>query len=178
MNLWEAFQLAVERRRSAPALALPDADVSFQTLYDRAYREGITGHRRLHIRGASRLRRHEVGPDAVRVDIEFLPTGEVCTVTADAVVFATGYHAGDPGTLLGELGALCHRDDRGQLRVDRGYRVVTDDALRAGIYLQGATEHSHGISSSLLSNTAVRAGEIVDSLTITHLAPMAELRTP
>jgi L-ornithine N5-oxygenase len=30
--------------------------------------------------------------------------------------------------------------------------------------VQGGTEHSHGISSSLLSNVAVRTGEIVASV--------------
>ncbi|MQA96383.1 MAG: L-lysine 6-monooxygenase, partial [Streptosporangiales bacterium] len=32
------------------------------------------------------------------------------------------------------------------------------------IYLQGGTEHTHGITSSLLSNTAVRAGELASTL--------------
>ncbi|MEV4706163.1 SidA/IucD/PvdA family monooxygenase [Actinoplanes sp. NPDC049316] len=144
-----------------------DTDL-IQDLYDRSYREGLTGDRRLHMHGASRLRGHHPGPDSVRVAVEFLPTGEVTTLTADAVVFATGYRPADPATLLGELGALCHRDEHGRLLVDRQYRVCTGDALRAGIYLQGPTEHSHGISSTLLSNVAVRAGEIVAALTSQH----------
>jgi L-ornithine N5-oxygenase len=36
--------------------------------------------------------------------------------------------------------------------------------VKAAVYLQGGTEHTHGISSSLLSNTAVRAGEILASI--------------
>ncbi len=48
--------------------------------------------------------------------------------------------------------------------VARDYRVTTETDVTAGIYLQGNTEHSHGISSSLLSTTAVRAGQIVDSI--------------
>lgn len=31
-------------------------------------------------------------------------------------------------------------------------------------YLQGGTEHAHGITATLLSNVAVRAGEIASSL--------------
>lgn len=151
-----------------------------EDLYNRAYREGITGRRRLHFHGVSQLRRHDSRPDRVQVDIEFLPSGEICSLAADAVVFATGYDAADPAPLLGELGPLCHRDERNRLRVDRGYRVLTDDALRAGIYLQGATEHSHGISSSLLSCHAVRAAEIIGSLTSGRsgrdLQSMADLR--
>jgi L-ornithine N5-oxygenase len=42
--------------------------------------------------------------------------------------------------------------------------VMTDPALGPGIYLQGGTEHTHGITSSLLSNTAVRAAEILASI--------------
>jgi len=41
---------------------------------------------------------------------------------------------------------------------------VTDPAQGPGIYLQGGTEHTHGITSSLLSNTAIRAAEILASI--------------
>lgn len=35
---------------------------------------------------------------------------------------------------------------------------------QVGIYLQGGTEHTHGITSTLLSNVAVRSGELVRSM--------------
>lgn len=41
--------------------------------------------------------------------------------------------------------------------------ALTPD-VSAGIYLQGGTEHTHGLTSTLLSTTAIRAGEIRDSL--------------
>jgi L-ornithine N5-monooxygenase len=63
-----------------------------------------------------------------------------------------------------ELLGLCKRDITGRLDVDRDYRIRMEDGVRHGIYLQGATEHTHGLSSTLLSNTAVRAGEVADSL--------------
>jgi L-ornithine N5-monooxygenase len=83
---------------------------------------------------------------------------------SDALVYATGCRPRDPLRLLGEVGQYCLRDGEGELQVDRDYRVRTADDLRAGIYLQGSTEHTHGITSSLLSNGAVRAGEIRDAL--------------
>jgi L-ornithine N5-monooxygenase len=49
--------------------------------------------------------------------------------------------------------------------------VATDRGLRAGLYLQGATEHTHGISSSLLSTTAVRVEQILRSITAHRDAP-------
>lgn len=86
---------------------------------------------------------------------------------ADAVVCATGYRSSDPLQLLGELGEHCVRREDGQLQVERDYRVATSGDVRCGIHVQGPTEHTHGISSTLLSNTAVRAGEIARSLTRT-----------
>jgi L-ornithine N5-oxygenase len=79
-------------------------------------------------------------------------------LTADVLVCATGYRPADPAGVLGAADAHCQRDDRGRLRVARDYRVCTTPELRGGLYLQGGTEHTHGISSSLLSNAAVRAG--------------------
>jgi L-ornithine N5-oxygenase len=42
--------------------------------------------------------------------------------------------------------------------------VATAPNVIPGIYLQGGTEHTHGLTSTLLSHTAVRAGEIRESL--------------
>ncbi len=69
-----------------------------------------------------------------------------------------------PGPVFGEVADRCLRDEEGRVRVERDYRIATDPGLRCGIYVQGGTEHTHGITSSLLSNTAVRVGEILDSL--------------
>ncbi len=49
----------------------------------------------------------------------------------------------------------------------RDYRVITSAGTTAGIYIPGATEYAHGISSTLLSNVAVRAGELLRS-TLDH----------
>jgi L-ornithine N5-oxygenase len=52
--------------------------------------------------------------------------------------------------------------------------VTTDPELACGIYLQGGTEHTHGITSSLLSNIAIRVGEILDSVLDRRTAPAAD----
>ena len=104
------------------------------------------------------------GDDGVRATVESLTTGDKTVLDADVVIYATGYRPADPSRLLGELDGYCRRDDDGSLRIERDYRVATGRGLDCGIYLQGGTESTHGISSSLLSNSAVRAGEIVQSV--------------
>ncbi|MER5770045.1 lysine N(6)-hydroxylase/L-ornithine N(5)-oxygenase family protein [Streptomyces sp. NPDC001985] len=133
-------------------------------LYRRAYQEKVTGNQRLRVLNTSRLTRVEPRDDGVEVTVESLVTRERLRLPADCVVYATGYRAPDVRRLLGSVAGLCKADEQGRLQTERDYRVVTEGRVRCGIYLQGATEHSHGISSGLLSNTAVRAGEVARSL--------------
>lgn len=138
-----------------------------QDLYTRAYQEKVAGTQRLHVHGASRvagLPGALATGSELALDVEFLPTGQVHTISTDIVVYATGYRPIDPSGLLGDVGAWCRRAEDGELLVERDYRLHTVHPLRAGIYLQGPTEHTHGISSTLLSTTAVRAAEILDSV--------------
>ncbi|MFD7097753.1 lysine N(6)-hydroxylase/L-ornithine N(5)-oxygenase family protein, partial [Streptomyces xanthophaeus] len=133
-------------------------------LYRQAYQEKVLGNERLRFLNVSRLMGVEETEDGVRATIKSLVTGEEAPLDADVVVCATGYRQADALGLLGEVAERVHRDDRGRVRVERDYRIATDEALRCGIYLQGGTEHTHGITSSLLSNTAIRVGEILDSI--------------
>ncbi|MET9932920.1 MULTISPECIES: lysine N(6)-hydroxylase/L-ornithine N(5)-oxygenase family protein [unclassified Streptomyces] len=133
-------------------------------LYRQAYQEKVLGTERLRFINVSRLTGVEEHPDGVRATVANLVTGEDSVLDADVVVFATGYRQADGLGLLGAVADRCHRDEQGRVRVERDYRVATDPELRCGIYLQGGTEHTHGITSSLLSNTAIRVGEILESI--------------
>ncbi|WNI28195.1 lysine N(6)-hydroxylase/L-ornithine N(5)-oxygenase family protein [Streptomyces sp. ITFR-6] len=133
-------------------------------LYRQAYQEKVLGTERLRFINISRLTGVEEAADKVRATVTSLVTGEESTLEADVVVLATGYSPVEPLSLLGDVARHCHRDEEGRVRVERDYRIATDDELRCGIYLQGGTEHTHGITSSLLSNTAIRVGEILDSI--------------
>ena len=66
--------------------------------------------------------------------------------------------------MLGQAGELLARRPDGTTEVCRDYRLVLDARADAAVYVQGGTEHSHGITSTLLSNIAVRTGEIVESI--------------
>lgn len=133
-------------------------------LYRQMYQEKVLGTERLRFLNVSRLTGVEETSDKVRATVKSLVTGEETPLDADVVVFATGYSPVDPLGLLGDVADSCLRDDAGRVRVERDYRIATDSDVRCGIYLQGGTEHTHGITSSLLSNTAIRVGEILDSL--------------
>ncbi|MFF5139132.1 lysine N(6)-hydroxylase/L-ornithine N(5)-oxygenase family protein [Streptomyces sp. NPDC013157] len=142
-----------------------------ESLYATTYREKVAGRERLRFLNVSRVR--DVVPGAPGADgtaggldvtVEFLPTGEQQTLPADVLVLATGYRPRDLTALMGDAGKLCLKDDGDAIRVGRDHRVETVPEVEAGIYLQGGTEHTHGLTSTLLSTVAVRAQEIHRSL--------------
>ncbi|GGK87466.1 lysine/ornithine N-monooxygenase [Sphaerisporangium melleum] len=144
--------------------AVVDLDL-LRELYRRVYEERAAGTERLRVMNMSRVGEVREEDSHVTVTVRSLATGREERLRADAVVYATGYRPVDPLDLLGAAGAYCLRDEHGGLQVGRDHRVRTGPGMRCGIYLQGATEHTHGITSTLLSTTAVRAGEIVRSIT-------------
>jgi L-ornithine N5-oxygenase len=134
------------------------------SLYRRYYQELVSGDHRIHLHRVSRVIGLRPTAEEVGVTVEFIPSGEADVIVADAAIFATGYRPSDPAPMLSGILDLCGRDADKRLRVGLDYRVETSSSLLCGIYLHGATEHVHGLSSSLLSNVAVRAGHIVDSM--------------
>ena len=133
-------------------------------LYRRTYMEKVTGRQLLRVMNASRIVDLAETPDGVLAFVEFLPDGEVTRLDADAIVYATGYRPSDPTRVLGRTARLCRRDGAGRLSIGRDHRLDLTIPGRAGLFVTGASEHAHGLSESLLSNVAVRAGELVESM--------------
>ncbi|GGC53159.1 lysine N(6)-hydroxylase/L-ornithine N(5)-oxygenase family protein [Hoyosella rhizosphaerae] len=126
-------------------------------LYETEYQERVTGQRRIFMHRASRVDGVTETTDGVTVTVRSDLNGHAETLKCDAVVCATGFTPTPLHPLFGDIISE-------PPAVARDYRVITDPRIRAGIYLQGGVEHTHGISSSLLSNVAVRAGEILNSI--------------
>ena len=133
-------------------------------LYRREYSERVSGQRRLLVHGASEVVDVTETPDAARLKFVHGLSGDVTEFDCDAVIFATGFEPTPVSNLVGDLGDLCHADVHGRPILDRQYRLETDPQITGDIFVQGNSEHSHGLTSSLLSNVAVRSGEIVATL--------------
>ncbi|MHC8419397.1 lysine N(6)-hydroxylase/L-ornithine N(5)-oxygenase family protein [Streptomyces sp. NB004] len=142
-----------------------DADV-IRDLHQRTYDEEVRGTRRLHFRNLTRVAEVERSGSTTRVVLRSLLDDRTEDLSVDALVFATGYDGLDPVRLLGDFDRHFRRDAAGRHRLERDYRLLPATDLTCGVYLQGGTEHSHGLSSSLLSNIAVRSGEIADSIVL------------
>nr|WP_202616749.1 SidA/IucD/PvdA family monooxygenase [Corynebacterium neomassiliense] len=142
-----------------------DADL-IGDLYRRWYDERVAGGRhRLHYHRVSHVAEAVDRGDHVHVSIENEGGGGVREIEADAVVYATGFTPGDPRALFDKSvntdGAF---DEAERPVINRNYRLELPGQRTGGIYLNGNVEHSHGLTSSLLSNVSIRSQDILSDL--------------
>lgn len=129
-------------------------------LYATEYQELVRGPRRLFMRRASEITSAVETESGIELAVRSNLDGLTDMLTCDALVLATGFAPAPLDELLGELapGPGAPRN------VSRDYRLAVTADVTGGIYMQGGTEQTHGLTSSLLSNVAVRAGEILESV--------------
>ena len=104
------------------------------------------------------------GPYGPELDLEFVHarTGGACTVRTQRLVLATGY-AQRPQRVLGPIEALVRRDGRGRPLIGRDHRVLLEGST-AGLYVQNAELHTHGVGAPDLGLGAYRAAAILNAV--------------
>ena len=138
-----------------------------QSIYKTAYHEKVTGRQRLAVERLSVLRSAKEVNDGVDMIIESLTNGERKALHAEFLVCATGY---TPRSVL----PLLTPDLRSAVKLDadnapifsRSYALEMAPNIGAAIYSVGMCESTHGLSATLISNMAVRAGEIAADIAV------------
>jgi L-ornithine N5-oxygenase len=151
-------------------------DEVIRDLYRRSYEDQVRGVRRLDLVRMARVAKLQTTGEQLSLTLHTMLPGAPTELQVDALVCATGYDTMQPTDLLGDLDRYYPRDN-GRYRLERDYRLVSNLDLPGALYLQGGTEHTHGLSSSLLSNIAVRSGEIAESIRSRPARPGAALAT-
>lgn len=140
--------------------AVDDEDI--RSIAGLLYDQRVHGGDRLRLRRLTDL----VGASTddtglVRVALRDLLTDHTAHDRYDGVVLATGYDFREAQDLLTGIEPYLARDAGGALKVRRDYSVETTARFRPKVFLHGAAEHTHGLSSTLLSVQAHRAADIL-----------------
>lgn len=130
-----------------------------ERIYGILYRQKVSGIARHTFRSLTRIDNAVADGQGIKLMLRNTANGELAEQHYDAVILATGYERQMHRHLLAPLAEYL-----GDFEVDRDYRVVTDPRCKAGIYMQGFSQASHGLSDTLLSVLPIRAEEISASL--------------
>lgn len=103
-------------------------------------------------------------PSGEELDLDFVHarTHTACSIHTQRLVLATGYAQRQP-RLLGPIDALVRRDLRGRPLIGRDHRVVLE-GTDAGLYVQNAELHTHGVGTPDLGLGAYRAASILNAI--------------
>ena len=130
-----------------------------ERIYGIFYRQKVSGVARHAFRTLTTVEKATATERGIELTVRNNATGEVTVRAYDAVVLATGYERQMHRKLLAPL-----EEYLGDFEVDRNYKLITDERCKAGLYMQGFCQASHGLSDTLLSILPIRADEIAGSL--------------
>jgi L-ornithine N5-oxygenase len=150
--------------------AAVDVDL-IRTLYRSVYSDRLRGWERIHVKRLSYVLSAAESAGEVTVDVRSGVTGATEQVTADYLICATGFRPRSILPLLSEelRSAVLRRCD-GQPFFGRAYDLQFEPQVTAKVYSVGMCEPTHGLSATLLSNMAVRAGEVMADICASRLA--------
>lgn len=137
--------------------------VMLEALYMKLYLERLQKTIRHEMLIGSEVIETSMVDGSVRLRVRNRMTNEVSDRECDFVVLATGYQASQPAILGGISNALVHSAG-GHFEMTRNYRIQTAQDVDAGIYLQGGSEATHGITEGVLSIVSVRANDVLQEI--------------
>lgn len=160
----EETKQEVLMRHSTTNYAAVDIDL-ISSLYKKVYRDKLLGEGRLRFKRLTRVTaaREEDGQAILLLHDKL--AGKTSTTRSDYLVCATGYVPNEIDEILApELAQRLQRDAQERPRFSRTYQLEFESSTIAPIYCVGMNQYSHGLTSTLLSNIAIRSGEILEDL--------------
>ncbi len=131
-----------------------------EVLYRQMYLDRLTGSERLRMTTMAEIADARMSEGEVVLTLTDRKNGGSEEMRCDLVLLGTGFARQMPKAVR-DLAASVSVEE---VTVSRSYRMNLPPTVRAGCYLQGVNEATHGIADSLLSLLAVRSEEIVRDL--------------
>lgn len=158
----ERERLLFEHRTTNYAVA--DIDV-IESLYQMWYQDKVAQRSRFDLRRCAKLVAVDETGNGVSIRLKDLSSDTEQLVSADYLVCATGFRPRSPLSIMApELADKLCTDDTGMPELDRAYRIKMRDGSVSSCFSIGTSEATHGLSATLISNMAVRSGELAQSL--------------
>jgi L-ornithine N5-monooxygenase len=141
-----------------------DSEIS-AALYRQVYEDRVANSVRIALHTRRRIVVVRRGDEAISVQTADTYTGACETIEAEAIILATGFRARTVPDFMQKLRPLIRTGEDGEPLVNRDYSVKFAPQSRVGLYLNGLSEHSHGIGDGQsFSMIALRAGAILKSI--------------
>lgn len=145
---------------AATNYAVTDADL-IEQIYETLYAQDVRGDDRLGLMAETRVQKAQQAGAQVALHLSGPSGSQVAGY--DLVVLGTGYRRALDQSVLSDLIPW-----QAASEPDRDYRLPMKNRFEPGIFVQGFSEPTHGLSDTLLSVLALRSDEIAQQLETLH----------
>ncbi|CCG84184.1 protein of unknown function [Taphrina deformans PYCC 5710] len=138
-----------------------------EEMYHHLYTQELPGHEKPHtLSPNTSIESWDAdSSDSITIETRNVLTDKKSMATFDYIFCATGYQRTFHKEVLSKFDDVKWNKAADEPATDRLYRVQrTDGDHKAGIYLQGLCESSHGLSDTLLSVLSTRGMEVVEDI--------------
>lgn len=164
------YQASLEARKhilklhSSTNYAAVDMDL-IEALYRKWYENQVVDNNKFTVKRLIKLDKVKVNDNHIELECFDLLKEQESRCTADYLVCATGFKPSSIAKLLDESFAKkIQLDEEQKYTLDRSYKINFGTAPDTLIYSIGMSENSHGLTATLISNMAIRAGEIISDI--------------
>lgn len=176
-SLPKSARRQVEQESKYTNYSSVDPDVSHD-LYAKVYEEEVQGIRRIHVMKRSSVLKVIPHHPSFELCVEDRYLHSTKSLRADVVILCTGFTEEQNPTYLHPLAPYMQVDDDGDFLIERDYEVKTDDRMQVGIFFNGLTERTHGISDSAsFSMMALKAQRTLERLEMRQQLSSMDLTT-
>lgn len=165
----ERATLLAGQSRLYKAVAADTLAAIREELDSRSFTHGIAATGVTVMPNVEAVNGYRVG-ERVAIVLRHRSTGEPMTVHTERLVLATGYAPRRPDCLT-SIDAYIQRDAHGRFVIDRDHRVAMT-GTRAGLFVQNAEMHTHGVGTPDLGLGAYRAATILNAVTGRPVYPL------
>jgi L-ornithine N5-monooxygenase len=130
-------------------------------LYQQMYEDRVAGSSRIDLRTRCRIDAIGVAGDRITMRVTDAFSGRGEAIAADAVVLATGFSVRPIPPVIENMRSLMRLDAEDKPLVNRDYSVEFATRRKAGLYLSGLCEHSHGIGEGQSFSLLALRGETI-----------------
>lgn len=135
------------------------------TLYRTWYENQVVDSNRFTVKRLYKLNHVKVNDNHIDLECFDLLKEQKSNCTADYLICATGFKPSSISKLLDESFAKrIQLDEDQEYILDRNYRLNFGSLPGPLVYSISMSENSHGLTATLISNMAVRAGEIISDI--------------
>ncbi|MFB5663695.1 SidA/IucD/PvdA family monooxygenase [Alteribacillus sp. HJP-4] len=134
-------------------------------LYWKVYEQNILGEEKIHLLRCQKIQDMKKNNEKYQIELKDIYHDKEKMINVDGVIVCTGFTEEKIPPSLNNILSYLELEEDGDISISRDYNIRTASNFNVGLYANGITERTHGISDATsFSMMALKAKKMFDDL--------------